>query len=203
MAPSLPIQTAARSRTLRVTWWLTSILAILPIFSLWVTPWLRSKSFEVPVLTEPGTAEWIIVFVLGSIGCVVLLVGQILAFQNRKVSLGPRAWAAAAVAATVLLWAYWFYATTTRSVSAAPMTHSVRLTWKPSTSPGVRYNIYRSTNPNKFTPPSLNPTPIPETSYVDNTVEGNKIYYYSARAVDAKGNESPDSNIAKAVIPNF
>jgi hypothetical protein len=130
-------------------------------------------------------------------------VGQILAFQNRKVSLGPRAWAAAAVAATVLLWAYWFYATTTRSVSAAPMTHSVRLTWKPSTSPGVRYNIYRSTNPNKFTPPSLNPTPIPETSYVDNTVEGNKIYYYSARAVDAKGNESPDSNIAKAVIPNF
>jgi hypothetical protein len=128
MPPPLPIQPAAQSRTLRVTWWLTSILSILPIFTLWIIPWLRSKSFEIPMLTEPGTAEWIILFVLGSIGCVGLVVGQILAFQNRKVSLGPRAWAAAAVVATVLLWAYWFYATTTKSVAGLSVTNSARLT---------------------------------------------------------------------------
>ncbi len=126
MAPAQPIQIVARSRTLRVTWILIAILAILPILWLWFIPFLHSKNFEVPTLTEPGTLEWIIVFTLGSIGCVVLVVGQILAFQNHKVPLGPRAVAAAAVVGTLLLWAYWFYATTTKSVAAAPVTHSVK-----------------------------------------------------------------------------
>ena len=78
------------------------------------------------MLTEPGTVEWITLFVLGSLGCVGLVVGQILAFQNRKVSFGPRAWAAAAVVATVLLWAYWFYATTAKSVAAIRTAYSIR-----------------------------------------------------------------------------
>jgi hypothetical protein len=202
MVPSLTIQSAARSRTLRVTWWLSSALVFLPIFSLWIAPWLRARRLAIPVLTEPGTAEWIIVFALGSIGCVLLLVGQILAFQNRKVALGPRTWTAAAVAVTILLWGYWFHTTTTRSVAAAaPQTHSVRLTWKASSSQVVGYKVYRSTSPDKFAPPSLNSALITDTSYVDTTVENSKTYYYAATAVDAKGNESPNSNIAKAVIP--
>lgn len=198
----LPQQNARNSRTLRITWLLTSILAIVPIFSLWIIPSLRSLNFEVPLLTEPGTPEWIMVFAVGSIGCVVLLVGQILAFQNRKVPFGPRVIAALAVFVTLLLWGYWFYATTTKSVAAAtPSTHSVKLTWKPSTSPVVGYNIYRSTAPDKFTDPKLNDKPVTDTSYEDKGVEGNKTYYYSTRAVDAKGHESPDSNIAKAIVP--
>ncbi len=201
MAPAQPQQTAAQSRTLRVTWLLTSILAILPVLSLWVIPWLRSFSADIPVLNEPGTVEWIVQFAVGSIGCVVLVVGQILAFQNRKVSLGPRVISALAVFAALLLWGYWFYATTTKSVAAAPGTHSVKLTWKASTSPVVGYNIYRSTVPDKFTEPKLNDKPVQDTTYVDKIVEGNKTYYYSARAVDASGHESPDSNIAKAVVP--
>jgi len=201
MAPAQPIQIAARSRTLRVTWILIAILAVLPILWLWFIPFLHSRNFEVPTLTEPGTLEWIIVFTLGSIGCVVLVVGQILAFQNHKVPLGPRAVAAAAVVGTLLLWAYWFYATTTKSVAAAPVTHSVRLTWKPSTSPVVGYNIYRSTSPDTFNGPKLNDTLVTDTTYVDKTVQDNVTYYYSTRAVDAKGNESPNSNIAKAFVP--
>lgn len=198
------MQPAARSRTLRVTWLLTSVLAIIPILSLWLIPWLRAMGIEVPMLTEPGTPEWIIIFALGSIGCVVLLVGQILAYQNHKVPFGPRVLAATAVAITLLLWAYWFYATTsTKSVAAAPppSTHSVKLTWKPSTSRVVGYNIYRSTSPDRFMGPKLNDKPVTETSYVDKRVPGHTTYYYSARAVDAKGKESPDSNIARADVP--
>ncbi len=202
MDSSLPQQSARNSRTLRITWLLTSILAIVPIFSLWIIPSLRSMNFEVPLLTEPGTPEWILVFAVGSIGCVVLLVGQILAFQNRKVPFGPRLIAALAVLVTLLLWGYWFYATTRKAVvAAAPSTHSVKLSWKPSTSPVIGYNIYRSITPDKFTGPKLNDRPVTDTSYVDKGVEGNMTYYYSTRAVDAGGNESPDSNIAKAIVP--
>jgi hypothetical protein len=201
MAPVQPIQMVARSRTLRVTWILIAILAILPVLWLWLIPWLRSKNFEVPALTEPGTLEWIIVFALGSIGCVLLIVGQILAFQNHKVPLGPRAVAAAAVAGTLLLWVYWFYATTTKSVAAAAASHSVRLTWKPSTSPVVGYNIYRSISPDTFSESKLNDTLVIGTTYVDKNVQDHATYYYSTRAVDANGKESPNSNIAKAYVP--
>jgi hypothetical protein len=201
MAPAQPIQIFAHSRTLRVTWTMIALLAILPVVWLWIVPWLRAKNFELPLLMEPGTTEWIIVFAVGSIGCVILLVGQILAFQNRKVPLGPRAIAAIGVLCTLLLWAYWLYATTTKSVAAAPAIHSVKLAWKPSTSPVVGYNIYRSTTPGQFTQPKLNDKPVTDTIYIDKTVQDNVTYYYSTRAVDAKGNESPNSNIASAFVP--
>jgi|SRR5450432_172974 hypothetical protein len=202
MSVTLPVQTAAKSRTLRVTWLLTGILAFFPIVSLWVIPWLRSKSIDVPMLTEPGTPEWFIVFVLGSIGCVVLLVGQILAFQNRKVVISARLWAAIAVALTWVLWGYWFYATTTtRTVKAAAPTHSVVLTWKPSTSPVIGYNIYRSTAPGAFPSAPINTGLIPGTTYTDTHVDNGTKYYYTARAVDSRMNQSKPSNVAEAPVP--
>lgn len=217
MDTTLPLQNARKSRTLRVTWRLTYILAIFPILSLWAIPWLHSKAYEIPLITEPGTIGWFVTFTVGSFGCVVLLVGQILAFQNRKVALNSRIWALLAVAATLLLWGYWFYATTTKSVSAAyssgasatrsasaaaPMgKHSVKLTWKPSVSPRVvGYNIYRSTVPGQCSEPRLNYAPIPETTFTDNMVEDDKVYFYCVKAVDGMGHESPSSNIAEADV---
>lgn len=196
-----PIQSPGHSRTLRITWILISILVMLPVISLWIVPWLRNKNFEIPLMTDPGTAEWIVLFVLGSIGCVLLVIGQILAFQNRKVPVVPRIWAAVAVACTLLLWAYWFYATTTRSVVASQAPHPVQLNWKASTTPGVKYRIYRSDTPNNFPSTSLIADGITDTSYLDKTAEPHHKYYYAARAVDASNNESVNSNIADAVVP--
>jgi uncharacterized membrane protein len=200
------LQIMNKSRTLRVTWLLIFILAFIPAFSLWLMPRLHWKAVETAALTESGATGWIIVFVLGSVGCVVLLVGVLLAFQNRKVTQKSRILTAVAVSVTLLLWGYWFYTTTARSVSAAPTGarlsgHSVRLTWKASTSPVAGYNIYRSTAPSNFTEPKLNSTPVTDTSFIDTTVESNKTYYYAAKAVDAQGKESPVSNVAQANIP--
>ncbi len=199
----VPIQTAKNSRTLRVTWLLMSALALYPIVTLWLVPRVRWMAGEFESLTEPGTTAWLIAFAVGGIGCVVLLVGVILAFQNRKVAFNARLWTALAVTGTLLLWGYWFYATSTRSVSAAaaPSGHSVKLTWKPSTTPGVNYNVYRSRSQDSFPDPPLNPSPISENTFVDTTVQSGTTYYYAARAVDTQGHQSGNSNIARADVP--
>jgi fibronectin type 3 domain-containing protein len=38
-------------------------------------------------------------------------------------------------------------------------------------------------------------------SYKDENVESGKTYYYVTRSVDAKGNESEDSNATTVVVP--
>jgi hypothetical protein len=64
----------------------------------------------------------------------------------------------------------------------------------------VRYNIYRGPDPGVH-PSRLNAIPVDGLTFKDTTVEGGKRYYYVARAVDAGGNESADSNEASADVP--
>lgn len=199
----LPIRAVKRSRTLRVTWLLMCVLALFPALTLWVVPRIQGLAIGLDQLTEPGATGWLIGFVGGGIGCAILLVGVILVFQNRKVAVNARLWTAAAVTCTLVLWGYWFYATSTRSASAAIVLsgHSVKLTWNPSTSPEAKYNVYRSTSQVKFTDPPLNPGPLSENTFVDNTAQSGTTYFYTARAVDGQGHESGNSNVTRAVIP--
>ena len=205
MDTALPLQIVSKSRTLRVTWLLNFVLAGIAMFSLWVLPRFRPRVWKYLGLAEAGTTGWILLFIVGGIGCVVLLVGVLLAFQNRKVTARSRIWAALAVLFTLSLWGYWFYATTTNSFASAaapaPSEHSVKITWKASTSPVAGYNVYRSTTPDNFREPRLNSELIKDTSYIDITVENSKTYYYAAKSVDGYGNESDASNVAQARIP--
>jgi hypothetical protein len=78
--------------------------------------------------------------------------------------------------------------------------HSVGLSWSPSTSAVVGYNIYRSGTsggPYAKINSALNAT----TAYTDNTVQAGLTYYYVTTAVDASGAESTDSNQVQAVVP--
>jgi len=83
--------------------------------------------------------------------------------------------------------------------SSAP--HSVALSWNPSPSSSiVGYNVYRSgaaTGP--FS--RLNGSLVNELSFTDTSVTATDTYYYVTTAVNALGEESPYSNLAKAVIP--
>ena len=81
------------------------------------------------------------------------------------------------------------------------MSHSVDLSWSPSTSAVVGYNIYRSgiaDGPYAKINAALNAT----TSYTDNTVQAGLTYYYVTTAVDGSGIESAYSNQAQAVVPS-
>jgi len=81
-----------------------------------------------------------------------------------------------------------------------PPAHSVNLSWNPSTSGAVGYNVYRgNTSGGPYT--EINPMLDPSTSYTDSTVLGGQTYYYVSTAVDASGVESGFSNQVKATIP--
>jgi hypothetical protein len=78
--------------------------------------------------------------------------------------------------------------------------HKVLLTWGASSSPAVKYNVWRSTTSEiRFL--KINAAPIQGLSYTDDTVENGVTYIYVARAADALGNESPDSPRFTITIP--
>jgi fibronectin type 3 domain-containing protein len=78
--------------------------------------------------------------------------------------------------------------------------HSVSLTWNPSTSTVTGYNLYRGTQSGG--PYSrMNSSVLSGTSYDDNAVQSGTDYFYVSTAVDASNNESAYSNEATAAIP--
>jgi hypothetical protein len=85
-------------------------------------------------------------------------------------------------------------------VSAESFTqHSVALSWDPSTSVVVGYNIYRRTNSTGYT--RLNSSPLPQTSYTDPNTQSGITYYYAATSIAPDQVESAYSNETNAVIP--
>jgi hypothetical protein len=91
-------------------------------------------------------------------------------------------------------------AQTMTGTGAAPIQHSVDLTWTASAS-AVGYNVYRSTvsgGPYVMINSGLDGA----TAYTDSTVLSGQTYYYVATAVDNNQNESGYSNQTQAVIPN-
>jgi hypothetical protein len=78
--------------------------------------------------------------------------------------------------------------------------HTVGLSWSPSTTSIVGYNIYRGTATGG--PYSkLNSSSIVTTSYSDTAVQSGTTYFYVTTAVDLSGAESSMSNEARAAIP--
>ncbi len=78
--------------------------------------------------------------------------------------------------------------------------HSVSLTWNPSTSTVAGYNLYRGTQSGG--PYSrMNSSLLSGTSYDDSGVQSGATYFYVSTAVDASNNESAFSNEATAAIP--
>ncbi len=91
-------------------------------------------------------------------------------------------------------------ASTIFSIDITTITHSVMLTWNPSTSVVVGYNIYRGmTSGGPYT--RLNSSADPGTTYTDSTVQSTLTYFYVVTAVDSTNVESVYSNEVPAAIP--
>jgi hypothetical protein len=90
---------------------------------------------------------------------------------------------------------------TTESLTGAGIAaqHSVALSWSPSTSSVVGYNVYRGASPAAYS--RINSSLDPNTAYTDNTVAAGMTYYYAATAVDSSGQESSYSSPIQVVIP--
>lgn len=78
--------------------------------------------------------------------------------------------------------------------------HSVSLSWNPSTSVVVGYNLYRSgVTGGPYA--KINSAIDPATAYTDSAVVGGAAYYYVTTAVNSSGSESTYSNEVQAIIP--
>ncbi|HEY6302580.1 MAG TPA: choice-of-anchor D domain-containing protein [Terriglobales bacterium] len=83
----------------------------------------------------------------------------------------------------------------------AQSSHSVDLSWDAGADNIVGYNLYRGTaqgGPYE----QINTALDSSTSYTDATVVSGTTYYYVTTEVNAQGQESGYSNVAKAVIPS-
>jgi hypothetical protein len=89
---------------------------------------------------------------------------------------------------------------TATGTGTAPPHHSVALTWIPSTSVVVGYNVYRgATSGGPYA--KINSVLDSSTAYTDTNVLAGQTYYYAATAVDPGGTESAYSNQVQAIIP--
>lgn len=82
----------------------------------------------------------------------------------------------------------------------SPIVHSVMLSWSPSTSAVIGYNVYVSMVPgSSYTKLSASPAVIP--SYVDAGLAAAQTRYYVVTSVDSHNNESIFSNQVAAIVP--
>jgi len=83
---------------------------------------------------------------------------------------------------------------------ASAIQHNVDLSWNPSTSAVVGYNIYRATaSGGPYT--KINSFLDAASSYTDASVQSGQNYFYVATAVDASGVESGYSAEVSAAVP--
>jgi hypothetical protein len=78
--------------------------------------------------------------------------------------------------------------------------HAVNLSWMPSTSAVVGYNVY-SSHVSGGPYVKLNPAPVATSNYTDATVQSAQTYYYVATAVATNNSESGFSPEVSAVVP--
>lgn len=81
------------------------------------------------------------------------------------------------------------------------VSHSVSLTWTPSTSVVAGYNVYRSQISGGPYTTKLTPSIVAANSFTDTNVQAGQTYYYVATSVTSGGVESADSVQTSATIP--
>src|SRR3989442_1093601 len=75
------------------------------------------------------------------------------------------------------------------------------LSWNPSPSAAVSYNVYRGTQ-SGGSYQKLNSSPVSTTTYTDNSVLAGQTYFYVVTAVDSRNVERVHSNEVSATIPS-
>jgi fibronectin type 3 domain-containing protein len=89
---------------------------------------------------------------------------------------------------------------TQTSPPPSDVSHSVTLSWSPSTSAVSGYEVYRSQiSGGPYS--KLDANPVASDSYVDATVQAGSTYYYVVTAVNSAGVQSADSAQVSAIVP--
>jgi hypothetical protein len=90
---------------------------------------------------------------------------------------------------------------TLAGIGQSAVSHTVGLSWSPSTTTGVTgYNVFRANTSGGYSTTPLNSSPVSGTNYTDTAVTSGQTYFYVVTAVDT-GVSSADSNEVMAAIP--
>jgi hypothetical protein len=198
----------ASNAVVRMVWVLAAAVCAFTIENIWIDPWVARRSHHrLPsFVPEPLDTSWFLVLLLLAIAILFLVVCQVLLIRAAGVLKREKILTGLVVLAAAILAGGWFVKTggralATRSHSASgPGQRRVVLRWKASTTPNVRYNVYRGSS-SRFHPEKLNSMPIEGTTFTDTTVVSGQSYWYVVKAVGAKGEESQPSEEISATIP--
>jgi len=141
-----------QSRMKWIAWGLASVLFLFTAENIWIDPWLRSKSHRISSLVpEALSGAWFVAFAIGSIALTLLIVCQILLIRDRVLSVWKKVRTGIAVLVVLVLGVQWLLITNGQPgvfrLRASSKKHTVKLTWRASTSQVGGYNVYRSVTP--------------------------------------------------------
>jgi hypothetical protein len=88
---------------------------------------------------------------------------------------------------------------TLAGIGGQPSAHTVALSWDPSTSDVVGYNVYRLLADGTYG--KINAAPTVPTNYTDTNLQSALTYTYAVTAINADNVESDYSAVAVATIP--
>jgi hypothetical protein len=205
MRSDSPLPSRRGSVVTRIAWGLASLLFFFTAENIWIDPWLRFKSHRIPSLVpEALSGAWFLAFAIGGIALTLLIVCQILLIRDRALHTWTKIGTGVAVLVVLLLSVEWCRVTNGQPavlrLQPQRKPHKVGLTWKASSSQVAGYNVYRSMTPGGNYV-RINSSLVQGLTYTDNAVDSGVTYYYVARAVDAQGYESFNSNETSATIP--
>jgi len=202
----------ASDTVLKIAWVLAAAVCAFVAENLWIDPWLQRKSHhKLPsFVPEALGGAWFLILLALAISVVFLMVCQVLLLRDKNVSARQKFATGFVVVLAVIVSGHWVFATGGLSVApdgtsppSAPrpqQKRTVTLRWQASTTPKVKYNVYRGESSGIY-PEKLTTSPIEGTTFTDTTVVSGRMYYYVVRAVTAKGEESQVSNETVAKIP--
>lgn len=193
------------SRVARIAWFVAAGLSLFAFENIWVDGRIRARFHRVPSLVpEPLSGVWVLVFALILILSVLLVMAVVLVFRDENIGRGKKLSLGGFAICALGLCCAWVFVTgeisLTSVLSPIGRPHTVTLRWQPSTSKVEGYDVYRSFSPGgPFE--KINTELVRQPWYVDRNVRNGVKYYYTVRAVDGKGHESGNSNLATADIP--
>jgi hypothetical protein len=206
MTESVIGRAKARSPIARVAWVSAGAICLFTVENVWIDPWVASGSHHrLPsFVPEALGGTWFLVLMALGITLTLAVLCQVLLMRDAGLTGWKKAQTGIAVLVAAMLAGEWFVATggmvVVEQMHPHRRHHAVMLHWQASTTKNVHYNIYRGPTPG-FHPDKLNSLPIDDLTFTDTTAENRTKYYYVARAVDATGKESSDSNEAFANVP--
>lgn len=197
-------------KILKLSWLLSLAICIFTAENLWIDSWLQRKSHhKLPSLApEALGGAWFLLLLALLITVILLIVFLVVLMRDTTLPRHKKILTGILVTFAALLSSVWIATTSGATLSARsisgraslPQKRSVVLHWQASATPNVKYNIYRGpfwgVHPDK-----LNSTPIEGTTFTDATALSGQTYWYIVRAVNAKGEESFESNDATVTIP--